>query len=426
MLTAIRLLQVFACAFRHAVALIVCDIPRWVFRRTSLAWAAGVRLATLLEDLGPTAIKLGQILSSRPDLIPPCVTMPLSRLQDQLRPFSGEAAARTVETALGRPLSEVFSEFGLRPVSAASIAQVHRARLLDGREVAVKIRRPGVEITVERDLRALHTIARCLARLPGMRLIPVHELVDEIMLPIYEQLDFELEAENNRTLRKNFYRAERIAIPALVEELCTPAMLVMQYFPDLRKIGESELAPADARDVALTGLRALYRMIFVDGFVHADMHPGNLLVRGRAEVVMLDTGLVVRLDKSTQTDFVDFFFALVNNAGRECARIIEKNAQWLSPRFSRDEFQQEITQLIARHSALRSKDFEISGFVYQLIDTQRRCGVRGSTAFMMTVLAMVVYDGICKQLYADCDFQKEARPFLIVGRYSGPKLALVV
>lgn len=426
MLTTFRIAQMMACVFWHVFAFAAFDLPRWLFRRRSLAWFAGLRLAALLEDLGPTAIKLGQILSSRPDLIPASITDPLSRLQDRLRPFPGEKAMRAVEISLGRQIAEVFSEFDMDPISAASIAQVHRARLLDGREVAVKIRRPGVDVTVQRDLRMLHSVSRLLARLPGMRLIPIQELVEEVMLPIHEQLDFELEAENNRILRRNFHRAERVAIPALIDELCTPSVLVMEYFANLRKIGESKLSPEDSRTVALTGLRALYRMIFVDGFVHADMHPGNLLIRGRAEVAMLDTGLVVRLDKATQTDFVDFFFALVNNDGRECARIVETNAQWLSPRFSRERFEREMTALIARHSALKSRDFEISTFVCQLIETQRRCGVRGSTAFMMTVVAMVVYDGICKQLYADCDFQREARPFLIVGRYSGRKLAVVV
>ena len=424
--TTIRFLQVIALLSRHVFSFIVFDLPRSLFTGGLPASLAGIRLAALLEDLGPTAIKLGQILSARPDLIPPAITGPLSRLQDRLRPFAGEDAVHAVEASLGRCVAEVFSEFDLQPVASASIAQVHRARLLDGREVAVKIRRPGVEITVERDLRMLHALARFLARLPGMRVVPIQELVEEVMLPIYEQLDFELEAENNRTFRRNFYRAEHISIPALIDDLCTESVLVMEYIAELRKIGESVLTPEDGRRAAVTGLRALYRMIFIDGFVHADMHPGNLLLRGRAEVVLLDTGLVVRLDKATQADFVDFFFALVNNDGRECARIVERNAQWLSPRFRRERFESEMSGLISRHSSLKSKDFEISTFVFQLIETQRHCGVRGSTAFMMTVLSMVVYDGICKQLHPECDFQREARPFLIIGRYSGRKLAVVV
>jgi ubiquinone biosynthesis protein len=413
-----------ACVFRHALAFILLDLPRALLQRSGLAPAAGTRLAAMLETLGPTAIKLGQILGSRPDLLPPALTVPLSRLHDCLYPFPGPLAVQIAEESLGLPINEVFSSFELRPVAAASIAQVHRARLLDGREVAVKVRRPGVEKTIERDLRFLQLTARALARLPGMRLMPIAELVEEIMVPILEQVDFELEAENNRTLRRNFRWAERLTIPFLVEELCRPNLLVMEYCADLRSIGERKLAPDHGRTVALTGLRALYRMIFVDGFVHADMHPGNFRVRGESEVVLLDTGLVVRLDKATQADFVDFFFALVNNEGEECARIIEDNAQWLSPHFSRERFRCEMAALIARHSMLKSKDFEIATFVYELMETQRRAGVRGSTAFMMTVLSMVVYDGICKQLYADCEFQQEARPFLIVGRYGRRKLAM--
>lgn len=421
-----RVIQVFWHFSIHCILFCARDLPTALIQRRNILEACGTRFAALLEDLGPTTIKLGQILSSRPDLIPPAFTLPLARLQDQLKPFSGKTALAIVEDSFSLPHTNIFSSFDLEAISAASIAQVHRARLCDGREVAVKIRRPGVEVTTERDLRLLHQMARFIGRLPGMKLMPLPELVEEIMLPIYEQLDFELEAENNRTFRKNFHRAERIAIPYLVDEFCCSNILVMEYFSGLQKIGKNSIEPNNARIVALTGLRALYRMIFIDGFVHADMHPGNLMVRGKSEVALLDMGLVVRLDKDTQKDFIDFFFALVNNQGRECARIVESNAQWLSPKYSRARLEDEMVRLIARHSALKSKDFEIASFVYQLIETQRRCGIRGSTAFMMTVLAMVVYDGICKQLYAECDFQQEARPFLIVGRYQGRPLTIPV
>ncbi|MEO0972776.1 MAG: AarF/UbiB family protein, partial [Pseudomonadota bacterium] len=160
-------------------------------------------------------------------------------------------------------------------------------------------------------------------------------------------------------------------------------------------------------------------MIFEEGFVHADMHPGNVFLRAGGELVVLDAGLVAVLSAKDQRDFVDFFFGLANDEGDECARIVWDTAlgrpdddptAW--PRF-----RQAMVELVSRYAHLASKDFEIARFVYDLIELQRRFHIRGSTAFIMTVLSMVVYDGICKALYPECDFQKEARGYLIHARY---------
>ena len=158
-------------------------------------------------------------------------------------------------------------------------------------------------------------------------------------------------------------------------------------------------------------------MIFLDGFVHADMHPGNVFVREWGEFVILDTGLVAILDEANQRDFVDFFFGLINNEGRECARIIYENASYRAKTCDLEAFEAAMVELIARHSALKCFEFEVAHFVYELMVAQRRFKIRGSTKFMMTILSMVVYDGICKQLYPQCDFQSEARGFLITARY---------
>jgi ubiquinone biosynthesis protein len=410
----------------HGLLFFLIDLPRALARRRGGQAAVADRLARLLVSLGPTAVKAGQILSARPDLLAPAFLRALAPLQDRMPALPERVARAEVERALGAAIEQLFDAFDPVPVAAASIAQVHWARLRDGREVAVKIRRPEVPRLLELDFRLASTVAGLVARLPFMRLTPVGELAQEIMLPIWEQVDFGLEAENNRRLRRHFAHVERIAIPALVDEYCAESVLVMEYFGGLRKIGETDFGPAQSRALATAGLRALYRMIFVNGFIHADLHPGNLLVRDGCELAMLDTGLAVALPDGVRMDFVDFFFALVNDEGAECARIMERNATALAPGYRRDAFEAEIAALISRHASLKSRDFEIAAFVYELIAAQRRHGVRGSTAFMMTVLAMAVYDGVCKHLYPDCDFQKEARPFLIAGRYGGRRLAVRV
>lgn len=377
----------------------------------------GIYAARLCESLGPTFIKLGQILSARPDLLPDGAAGPLARLQDQVRPFESRLIPRIIEETYGRPLGEVFSSFDLVPVSAASVAQVHRARLLDGRLVAVKIRRPGIVRTVENDLRILRFGARNLSRLPFMRILPMNELVEDIGTPIRQQLDFAAEVENNVQFRRHFDGAERVKFPELVEPLCADGIIVMEFLEHLQKVNATHLSVAEHKSAALAGLHALYKMIFIDGFIHADMHPGNVFVRDWGEFVILDTGLVARLSASEQEDFVNFFFGLVNNRGLECARIVFEGASYHARGCDRAAFEEAMVKLVAEHSALKSSEFEVARFVYQLVALQRRFGICGSTKFMMTILSMVVFDGICKQLYPECDFQGEARGYLITARY---------
>jgi ubiquinone biosynthesis protein len=382
--------------------------------------AAGESLASLFEDLGPSYIKIGQILSCRPDLVSPRITAALSRLQDQVKPVDPEVLLAALREDLATPLEAVFSSIDSKPVASASIAQVHRACLRDGRDVAVKIRRPGVDALVAADFRIVAAIASALSTAPILRALPLRELVEEIRCPIEQQLDFVHEAECNRRLRRIFRHAEHIRIPMLVDELCTASTLTMDFVPGLGKLTASGLEPAQCRTAALSGLRALYKMIFLHGFIHADMHPGNVFIHSSGDFVLLDTGLMAELNGEDRLRFVDFFFGLVNNRGAECAAIVLDMALRRPGQRSVEKFERAMGELIGRHSALPSRDFEVTRFVAELIETQRRCGVHGSTRFMTVVLSMVVYDGICKQLYPDCDFQAEARPYLIAGRYGKP------
>lgn len=405
------------------VTTIVLHAARWAVvsllprARGSRRKMAAERLVLLLEALGPTFIKGGQLLSTRADLLPPPVIQSLRRLQDQVYPVSARRIRRELRRGLGERVAGL-RDFQLTPIATGSIAQVHVARLDDGRTVAVKIRRPGVAAVVRRDARLFRLAVRLIARLPPCRSMPVVSLVEEIIGPLVEQIDFRIEADNNRRLRRSFAFAERVRIPALVEGLCSESVLTLEYVADLQRVTSPRLTMQERADAALAGLRALYRMIFVDGFVHADMHDSNIFVREWGELVILDTGFVARLTPAVRRDFVDFFFGLANGRGDDCARIIMRGASALGAGFDETGFRSDVRSLVGAQADRSSSEFELSKFVADLFVVQRKWQVRGSTAFIMTVVAMLVFEGICKQLYPACDFQREARGFLVIGRYA--------
>jgi ubiquinone biosynthesis protein len=404
---------VHAARFAGAAAVLAAR-GRWRAHGRTLA---GERMAALFQALGPSFIKAGQILSARPDLLSPEMAGPLARLQDALPPIPRDELNRLLAEGLPCAPADAFAEFDAEPLACGSVAQVHRATLHDGREVAVKVRRPGIVRRMETDARLLRATASLINRVPGMGAMPVIELVDEVAEPVLRQADFLREAESSRRFRRNFTRVEHVVIPALAEELCSESVLVMELVRDARKPTADGLTQAERETAALAGLRALYRMIFVDGFIHADLHPGNVFIRRWGEVVLVDFGLVAELSLDDRADFVDFFLGLVNNRGDECARILWDTAARRPPGCDRAGFDAAIRALVAEHSSLRSRDFEITRFVYGLMDVQRRFRIRGSTRFIMTVLAMAVFDGICKSLHPHCDFQREARGFLLTARY---------
>lgn len=379
--------------------------------------ALGEELGRLLEGLGPAFIKVGQVLSARPDLLPPGLVTPLARLQSDVRHIPEAEAERALRDYLDQVGRHHFARVDDTPVAAGSIAQVHHAVLASGDRVALKIRRPGAKRKVARDLALLSRFAGLAERLPACRDMPLQKIIGEISAAVEAQLDFARETANTRRFQDMFRHQDAIRVPKIHDALCRENVLVLEYFPELSSITQGDgLDEAGRQHAALTGLRALYRMIFDDGFVHADMHPGNVFLGEGDDIVLLDAGLVAVLTDKDQRDFVDFFFGLADDDGETCARIVWETALARPGDDVWPRFRDAMKELITSYACLSSREFEITRFVYDLIDMQRRFRIRGSTAFIMTVLSMVVYDGICKTLFPDCDFLAEARGFLIHAR----------
>lgn len=378
----------------------------------SRASVCGRCLTDLLEALGPTFVKVGQVLSSRPDLLPHDVIVHLRRLQQDVTPFPVDQLRPALEAALGTKAS-AFASIDPEPVAAASVANVYRAKLHDGQTVALKVRRPGLWSTVHYDLIILKAIAGVFQRLPALRVVPVSGAAEEVAQAIRRQLNFAEEADNNRRFHDNFRDYPGVRIPVLVEDLRARSVLTMEFLPELRRI--DALAPGDeqAERVALLGLRVLYKMIFLDGLVHVDMHPGNIFVTPGGEFVFLDLGLVAELDPEQRRQFAEFFVAIATNDGRTCARILIETARSCAPGFDPAAFSTAMAQLIDRYSGLDAAAFQVARFVRDLFDVQRRHGLTGSTDFTLVIVSLAVFEGIVKKISPGLDFQAEARAFLL-------------
>lgn len=373
----------------------------------------GRTLAELFEALGPTYIKLGQLLSTRRDILSETVTQELARLQDQLPPIPSRVLPQLFKQELGTDIEEVFSELDSSPVASASIASVYRARLRDGRQVAIKVLRPGIGERVKADLRLLRALSGQLGRLPPLRRLPLRAAVEEFGSCLERQLDFRLEAEANRRVRAALAWEPGVSAPSLVDELCGPSILTMQFIEGLRGTRAAAAGDGTERAALQAALRVLYRMIFVEGFIHCDLHRGNLHFLPGGRAALIDFGFMAKLERAERLKFAEFFFAMATNDGPRCARIIHETAISSPPGLDYEAFAAEISSLVNNISGAMAGRFQVAGFVLELFNTQRRYGIVGTTAFVMAIISLLVFEGLAKDIYPELDFQREALPFIL-------------
>jgi ubiquinone biosynthesis protein len=390
----------------------------------SRASIVGRTLAELFEALGPSYVKLGQLLGTRRDLLSDDATYHLARLQDQLPPGPFHVVPRLFREELRTRLEAVFEELDPAPVASASIATVYRGRLRDGRAVAVKVRRPDVARRMEADLRLLRLGARLAARLPPLRAVPLQAAVDDLCACLERQLDFRAEAAASRRLRAALAAEPGLVVPALVDELCSASILTMEFVEGFRR--HPARSGQDRRAALRSAVRALYRMIFEEGCIHCDMHRGNLALLEGGRAALLDFGFVAETAPYARAKFAEFFLALATGDGARCARITREMAVSVPPGLAYGAFEAEIAALVERVSRVPASEFRVAGFVGRLFDIQARYGLRGTSAFVMPILALLVLEGTVKDEDPDLDFQREARPFVVpaaaVARFARPGL----
>lgn len=384
-------------------------------RRAAPKRALSRRVVGLLHRLGPAFIKVGQLLGMRRDVLPPVLCDELSVLQDTVAPLSAQQGRAAFAALYGSRLHSLFDRIDFRPVASGSIACVYRGHLADGRVVAIKLRRPDVQKVMAADMRLVTVFASLAARMPPLRGAPVAEMIEYLTNAIYAQLDFAREAENLKRLREDLSRVPRVWVPRLVEEASCEGAVVMEFIPGLdTSLPERSSAVLRKRFAAST-LAAVYRMLFVEGFVHCDLHPGNLYFTASGQVVVLDAGFSVRLSERIRRLFAEFFMNMSLGRGRRCAEIVIQSADGVHAEANVAEFKRRLASLVERNSGLAAGDFSLLGFATELFDLQRKHGLHASAELVFPLLSLLVIEGTVRSLDPDIDFQKAAEPILMKG-----------
>ena len=363
-------------------------------RRRAVARVRGRLLRLAMTILGASFIKLGQVMSTRPDSFAPEVIDELRLLQDQLPAFSFKKVKRTIEEDLGAPLESTFSEFDPRPVAAASVAQVHRARLVDGREVAVKVLRPRVRAKAERDGVILVNFARVLELRKKMRISQPVEHTRHFVAGILSQTDLRTEAENYTHFRANFATDTRVRFPAVYPEFSGPRVLTMEF---CRGKKVDALGPGDHRDIARATRLSFLKMCFEDGFVHADMHPGNLLVAEDRRLVIFDVGLVKRLDDSVLMQFIDLSRCITAGTHHDFIAHLKRFHRYLDT-IDWDAVTADAERIVMKVRAQDNAQLEWGKFINEIFALARRYAIRPIPDLMLIMVGILTAEGIGKML----------------------------
>jgi ubiquinone biosynthesis protein len=362
-------------------------------------------LAKDLEKLGPTFIKIGQLLSTRADLLPPPYLAALSRLQDKVEPFSFAEVESIVESELNVRLSKAFAEFESTPLAAASLGQVHRARLRDGRPVAIKVQRPGIREQVLEDLEAFTELARFLdqhSELAGR--FELEKTVEEFRATLLEELDYRREARNLAAIGTNLSEFELIVVPDPILDYTTGRVLTMDYIRGSKVTSLSPLIRLDLDGATLAEelFRAYLKQILVDGFFHADPHPGNVFITDDGRIALLDLGMVARLSGRMQEELLKLLLAVAEGDGDEAAERAEQIGQ-KQEGFETREFRRRIANLVGTYHHATVGQMQIGKIILEVSRVAGDSGMRLPSELTMLGKTLLNLDEVGRVLAPDFD-----------------------
>ncbi len=379
---------------------------------------APVRVRKALEDLGPIFVKLGQMLSTRADLLPPAYAEELSRLQDQVPPFPGKIARRRLETLYGRKLETLFAEFEEEPLASASIAQVHAARLISGESVVVKVLRPHIQRTIEADLSLMYLFAKLAERYIGeAKRLHMSDVVAEYDNTIHAELDLVQEGSNAAQLRRNFEGSPLLYVPKVYWDYTRAGVLVLERIKGIPidDIEALEAAGVDMRQLAENGVEIFFSQVFQHNFFHADMHPGNLFVDvtdPRApSYIAVDCGICGTLTDEDQRYLAEIFLAFFNRDYDKVARLHVESG-WVPKGTRVNEFAAGVRAVCEPIFNRPLKDISFAQLLLRLFQTERRFQMEIQPQLTLLQKTLLHIEGLGRMVYPDLDLWTSARPFL--------------
>jgi ubiquinone biosynthesis protein len=427
MLKFLRLLKILRVSVRYGldeIAISGLKKPRitklidTVFFWRDLSAPRGVRLRMALEELGPIFVKFGQVLSTRSDLIPPDLQIELARLQDRVPPFDPDLAIAQIRKSLGAHPDQLFATFERNPVASASIAQVHFATLKDGRHVAVKVLRPGMKKTIDDDVALMQVAAEWISNLwaDSKRLKP-REVVAEFDKYLHDELDLMREAANASQLRRNFADSQLLMVPEMHWDYCSSSVIVMErmYGIPVSQIDRLEAAGVDLKKLSSDGVEIFFTQVFRDGFFHADMHPGNILVSVEPEsfgrYIALDFGIVGTLTDFDKDYLSQNFLAFFR---RDYKRVAEAHIEsgWAPKETRVDELESAVRACCEPIFDRPLKDISFGQILLRLFQTSRRFNVEVQPQLVLLQKTLLNIEGLGRQLDPDLDLWKTAKPYL--------------
>lgn len=372
------------------------------------------RIKSALEELGPTFIKFGQLLSLRPDMLPEALIAELSKLLDEVEPFPFETVIAAIEKEYQKPYGEIFSEITPEPIGSASIAQVHKAILLNGEKVIIKVRRPDIEKTIESDIEILFNFARMLAnRFPEVRLYEPVRMVGEFARHIRREIDFSIEAQNCERFHKNFAENPAIHIPKVYQQYTTESLLVLEYISGIKadRVEELRALGFDLKAIAHNGASAFFKMILIDGLFHGDPHPANVFIRYDGTIAFIDFGITGKLTEEHQNRVVNMFLGLMTKDSDKILKnllvmgVMPDNIDIGLLRYEIDEF-------IDDYYGRPLKNIELGKLMLQTIKIAVRHKIRVPAEYSLLCKATMEIEAIGRTLDPEFEANKIAGPFI--------------
>jgi ubiquinone biosynthesis protein len=381
-------------------------------RVDALTKSERVRMA--LEELGPTFVKMGQVLSTRPDLIPVQFIDELSKLQDEVPPFPFNEAREIIEAELKSPIEDKFEKFDETPLAAASIGQVHRARLKDGEDVIVKVKRPGIRKTIEVDLEImLHLAVLIEKHVEEWGIYRPTRIVEEFSRTLGRETDYTIEASNTERFARQFIGNSMVYVPRVFREVTTKRILTMEYVDGIKasKIDRLEREGFDRKIIASRGADLMLEQVFKYGFFHADPHPGNVFVLPDNVICYLDFGMMGRVDRYAREDFADVIYGYVSRDESKIADALLRIVHW-DKEPDRRLFERDVADFVEAHLYKPLKELRIEDLLHQLLDLIRRHELELPPDIFLMVKALSQVEGLGLVMNPDFDMTERAAPFV--------------